>query len=76
MTAKLYKIDSIPGDHSADMKRMLGEMLEQVEAGEISSIAIAVVHRDGCTGSSYSPQTNVGTQIDALEWLKHRLLEL
>ena len=36
----------------------LGEALEKAKAGQLSSVAIAVVYRDGTCGRSWSPTSS------------------
>lgn len=72
MSAELIPIDyEPPGKHLAET---LDEIREMVERGEISSIAVAYVFRDGSTGLAHSAMPSRSTLIGAVERLKFRLL--
>lgn len=57
----------------ADIIVKLKEALEKAEKGELSSVAIAVVYRDGSTGSSWSVAPSLGLQIGAVSMMHWRL---
>ena len=52
------------------------EALERARAGELSSAAIAVVYRDGSTGSSWSKPSSLGLLLGSVTRLQSRLLKL
>lgn len=62
--AKLKVIECEPIGES--VVERLEEVLEKAYAGEISSVAIAVVYRDGSTGSAWSRMPSVSTMIGAV----------
>lgn len=76
MTAKpeLRAIDAEP--LGADVVAKLEEALEAARAGELSSVAIAVVYRDGSTGTSWSKAPSVGLLVGSTARLQHRLLRI
>ena len=52
----------------------LTEVCEAIQQDRISCVAVAVVYRDGTTGSSWSPAPNISTLLGAIERMKHRLI--
>lgn len=57
----------------AGLEAMLEALLEQVRAGEISSIGVAYVYRDGRSGSKWSEAPNFATLLGAVTRLAHKL---
>lgn len=57
-----------------DVVGKLEEVLDAAKRGEISSVAIACVYRDGMTGSTWSTVPTFSMLIGALRCLEHRLL--
>lgn len=51
----------------------LEDILARAKAGDLSSVAIAVVYRDGSTGDAWSEPASIGTLIGAVTILQHRL---
>lgn len=52
----------------------LEEALEKARAGELSSIAIATVYRDGCVGKSWSSPPNASLLIGSIARLQAALI--
>lgn len=73
MTAKLIPITCEP--LGKGIAEVLDKMREMVDKGEISSLAIAYVFRDGCTGLAHSAMPSRSTLIGAIERLKYKLLK-
>ncbi|PTR05676.1 MULTISPECIES: hypothetical protein [unclassified Novosphingobium] len=74
MPAELHVIPCEPrGD---DIRRALLDILVLARRGELSSVAIAYVDRDGCTGCAYSEAPSRATQVGSVEAMKHRLLQV
>ncbi len=48
---------------------MLKDVLAKAEAGEISSLGLAIVYRDGCVGQMWTDAANFGLLLGAA----HRL---
>jgi hypothetical protein len=67
-------LDAEPVSTSAVIEK-LEEALEQARSGQLSSVAIAVVYRDGCTGRSWSPPPSRSCLIGAVARLQHGLIE-
>jgi hypothetical protein len=63
-----------PEPCGADVVEKLEEALEKAKSGELSSVAIAIVYRDGCTGSSWSAPLSYSILIGAVARLQHRLI--
>lgn len=55
--------------------KLLEESLQQAREGKISSVAIAMVDRDGCSESAWSYVPSYGLLIGAVARLQHRLIE-
>jgi hypothetical protein len=70
----LHVLDSAPIADGVIEK--LREALDEAEAGHLSSVAIAVVYRDGATGTSWSSPPSTGTLIGAVTLLQARLARL
>jgi len=58
-----------------DVRRALLDILVLARRRELSSVAIAYVDRDGCSGCAYSAAPSRATQIGSVEAMKHRLLQ-
>lgn len=70
--AKLHVIDSAPP--CEDTVRVLEEMLERAKVGDLSSVAVATVHRDGSVGSIWSEVHNLGCMAGAIARMQYRIL--
>lgn len=70
----LIVIPSEPVDSSVIER--LKETLAAAEEGRISSVAIALVYRDGSTGDCRSRLPSVGTMIGAVSILHNRLCRI
>lgn len=57
-----------------DVAAKLQEALEKANAGELSSVAVAVVYRDGTCGSSWSSAPSLSCLIGAVTRLQHSLI--
>jgi hypothetical protein len=72
MTAELIPISCEPVGES------IGELIADIQAahskGEVSSLAIAIVYRDGSTTQAFSTLPNTATMLGALERLKCKIL--
>ena len=60
----------------ADVIDRLEELLEKARAGEISSVAAAVVYRDGSTGSCWSSAPSFGLLIGSTAVLQANLIAM
>jgi hypothetical protein len=72
---KLHAITAEP-PVSLDIFERLTELCEAAKKQEISSVGIAIVYRDGSTGTCWSKAARVGLLIAAATRLQHRLLKL
>lgn len=72
--AELRVIDAEPIGEDAAAR--LEEALEQVRNGAVSSVGLALVYRDGSTGTCWSEAPSIGTLIGAVARLQHRLLKI
>jgi len=61
-----------PCENIADV---MDELLEMMQAGGVSSLAIAMVDRDGCANTIYSHAPSLSTLIGAVSVLQHRLCQ-
>ncbi len=69
------KLHAIPLEPlGIDVVEKLEEILEAAKRGEISSVAIACVYRDGMTGSTWSAVPTFSMLIGALRCLEYRLM--
>jgi hypothetical protein len=59
-----------------DIIAKLEDALAKARAGELSSIGLAVVYRDGSTGTGWSDAPSIGLLIAATTRLQHRLLKI
>jgi hypothetical protein len=71
--AELKAIDAEPAP-SPDIIERLNEVCQQITDDKISSVAIAVVYRDGSTGKSWSTAPSLSLLIGAVERLKSALV--
>lgn len=74
MTAELRKIDAEP--LGTQVVERLEETMAAAKRGELSSVAIAVVYRDGSTGTCWSEAPSIGLLIASTTRLQHRLLTI
>lgn len=74
MKADVKVIDAEP--LGTDVIAKLEEALDFARKGQISSVGLAVVYRDGSTGTSWSQAPSVGLLIAAATRLQHRLLRI
>lgn len=58
-----------------DVRKVLLDILVLARRGELSSVAVAYVDRDGCAGGSYSPAASRATQVGSVDALKYRILQ-
>lgn len=70
----LHVIEAEP--EANDIAEKLRAALADAEAGRLSSIAIAVVYRDGATGNSWSKMPSIGTLVGSVALLQARLQRL
>lgn len=73
MSAHLLTVKPEP-PISPDVIEHLTMVCEWVQKDEVSSVAIAVVHRDGATSTVWSAPPNKATLIGAVARLQHRLV--
>lgn len=71
--AKLVAITAEPAP-GPDIAERLAEVCKEVAADKISSVAIAVVYRDGTTNRSWSTARSLSLLIGAVERLKAALI--
>lgn len=69
--AQLTAIDAEP--LGGEIIERLEEALEKARAGELSSVAVCVVYRDGSTGNSWSTAPSLALLIASAARLQHRL---
>lgn len=69
---KLRQIDSEPV--SSTVVEYIEQVLEMAKKGELSSVAMAYVFRDGATGTGFSAAPTRGTLIGAVSILHHKLV--
>jgi hypothetical protein len=69
MTADLVPIDAEP--EGEDVAAKLEEVLTAAREGKISSVAIAVVYRDGSSGRSWSKAHSITTLIGSIALMLH-----
>jgi hypothetical protein len=72
--AELHVLDAEP--RGADVIEVLEEALRQARAGQLSSVAVAAVYRDGCTQQAWSSAPSVSLLIGAAARLVYRLNRL
>jgi len=72
-TAALSTVDVEPVNK--DVAERIGELLAMAVKGEISSIAYAVVYRDGNTGNGWSELHNYSLMIGGVRRLEHKLIQ-
>lgn len=58
---------------SPDLVETLEEALAKAKAGELSSVALAVVYRDGCINWAWSTPPSFGLLLGAVNRLAHKL---
>jgi hypothetical protein len=61
---------------SPDVADRLTELCKAVEEDKVSSVGIAVVYRDGSTGTCWSTPPSYGLLIAAVAHLQFRLLQV
>lgn len=71
--ADIRLIDAAPVEQA--VVSYLETVLARAKNGEYSAVAVAVVYRDGSTGSGYSNQYNLATMVGSPEQLKAKLLK-
>ncbi len=71
--AKLRVLEAEP--IAEDVIAKLEEALERAKLGELSSVAIAVVYRSGCSGQSWSQCQSLPALIGSVATLNHKLLD-
>lgn len=71
MTAELRAIDPEPIAQGAE--ELLEDMLERVRAGEVSSLAIVYVDRQGCSSSGWSKVPSFVALIGATHTLLRKM---
>jgi hypothetical protein len=73
MTAlRVIEAEPVGGDIVDKLQTALNEAL----AGRLSSVAIAVVYRDGATGSSWSEAPSLGLLLGSATLLQARIAKL
>jgi hypothetical protein len=74
VSAKLLAIEPEP-PVSSDVIEHLTMVCDWVRDDKVSSVAIAVVHRDGSMGTVWSHPPSYPALIGAVERLKYRLMK-
>lgn len=74
MTADIQVLDSEP-PNTEDVIAKLEEALATAREGKISSVAIALVYRDGATGRSWSKRHSQSALIGSVGLLHHALCD-
>ena len=62
-----------PEGVSPDLVERIEEVLAKARAGELSSVALAYVYRDGAIGRSWSTPPCFGALLGAVTRLAHRM---
>ena len=62
-----------PESVSPDLIETIERVLEKAKAGEVSSVAIAVVYRDGATSTTWSTPPSFATLLGAVAHLGFRM---
>lgn len=57
------------------MLKVLDDVRERIERGELSSIAVAMVSREGSTAQVWSKLPSIGTMLGSVSVLHHRLID-
>lgn len=73
MAAELREITCEPPGE--DIVPLLESLIERAKAGELSSLAVAYVNREGCTAQEWSPAPSLATLLGSVAALQHRLIE-
>jgi hypothetical protein len=73
MSAELKVLEAEP--LGAGIKEALGEVLVMAERGELSSVAIAYVYRDGSIGGSNSAPPSRPLLVGSLAYLQQRMID-
>jgi hypothetical protein len=73
VAAELHEI--LPEPPGESIVERLEEALELAREGKLSAVALALVYRDGNTGSSYSKLGNVSAMVGALQRLQFSLMD-
>jgi hypothetical protein len=73
--ADVRVIDAEPAPHP-DIAERLTELCDEVAADKISSVAIAVVYRDGTTNRSWSTAPSLSLLIGAVARLQAALIRV
>lgn len=55
--------------------RCLQELMEAIEAGEVTGLAFVVQRRGGSINTLYECRTSYPAMIGGVEWLKKRIME-
>jgi hypothetical protein len=71
--ADLREITSEPP--AENIVPLLEQIIKRAKAGELSSVAVAMVTREGATGQEWSRLPSVGAMIGSVATLQHRLIE-
>jgi hypothetical protein len=58
-----------------DIVKLLEDCLAEAREGTFSSIAVAIVERDGCTRAAWSNAPSYGLLIGAVARLQHDIIE-
>lgn len=69
--ADLHAIE--PEDLAENVVEKIEEVLKLAKAGEISSVAFAIVYRDGRTGGKWSRLPSIGLMLGSISRLAHKL---
>jgi hypothetical protein len=62
-----------PEGVSPDLIETIEQLLEKAKAGEISSVAVAFVYRDGTIGRDWSTPPSFAALLGAVTRLAHRM---
>jgi hypothetical protein len=71
--AELRVLDAEPP--ASDTVAKLEEALERARSGQLSSVAIAVVYRDGTCGQCWSQAPSLSCLIGAVTRMQHALID-
>lgn len=69
--SKLHALDPEPA--AANVIETLEEALEMARNGELSSVAIALVYRDGCSGAIWSFLHSRVAALGSISRLAHKI---
>ena len=74
MTLAAVKLSTRPDQHSEEAASVLAQHLERAKAGEVVSVALVTLNRDGSTSSHWSSSDDFQPLIGGVSILAHRMI--